>query len=58
MVRANPERFFVPPYVGPSGWIGIRLDGKADWNEIRELIRDAYRLVAPRKLIAVLDQRV
>ena len=58
MVRANPERFFVPPYVGPSGWIGIRLDGKADWNEVRELVRDAYRLVAPKKLVAVLDQRV
>ena len=32
MVRANPERFFVPPYVGPSGWIGVHLDGDIDWR--------------------------
>ncbi|HUQ81782.1 MAG TPA: MmcQ/YjbR family DNA-binding protein [Gemmatimonadaceae bacterium] len=58
MVRAHPGRFFVPPYVGPSGWIGIRLDGKPDWDEVRELIRDAYRLVAPKKLLAALDERL
>ena len=54
MIRANPERFFVPPYVGPSGWIGIRLDGKPDWAEVAELMRDAYRLVAPKRLLAAL----
>jgi len=57
MVRADPARFFVPPYVGPSGWIGIWLDAKPDWDEIRELMRDAYRLVAPKKLAATLDKR-
>ena len=54
MIRANPERFFVPPYVGPSGWIGIRLDGKPDWNEVAELMRDAHRLIAPKRLLATL----
>jgi hypothetical protein len=57
MVRASPERFFVPPYVGPSGWIGIRLDGKPDWTEIADLMRDAYRLVAPKRFLAALDAR-
>jgi len=57
MIRADPDRFFVPPYVGPSGWIGIRLDKSPDWHEIGELMRDAYRLVAPKKLLARLEAR-
>jgi hypothetical protein len=56
MVKANPDRFFVPPYVGPSGWIGIRLDGDPDWREVRELMRDAYRIIAPKRLLATLDE--
>jgi hypothetical protein len=50
MVRASPGRFFVPPYVGPSGWIGIWLDADPDWGEVAELMRDAYLLVAPTSL--------
>jgi hypothetical protein len=50
MVRAEPGRFFVPPYVGPSGWVGAWLDGAADWEELADLLRDAYRLVAPKRL--------
>ena len=57
MIRADPDRFFVPPYVGPSGWIGIRVDKSPDWREIGELMRDAYRLVAPKKLLARLEAR-
>jgi predicted DNA-binding protein (MmcQ/YjbR family) len=56
MVRAAPERFFVPPYVGPFGWIGVWLDGGVDWEELGDLLRDGYRLVAPRRLRAVLDE--
>ncbi|MGH7719028.1 MAG: MmcQ/YjbR family DNA-binding protein [Gemmatimonadaceae bacterium] len=56
MVRARPERFFVPPYVGPSGWVGVYLDGGVDWAEVDELLRDSYRLVAPKKLGALLDE--
>ena len=52
MVRAAPERFFVPPYVGPSGWVGVWLDGAVDWAEVGELLRDAYRLTAPKRLLA------
>jgi hypothetical protein len=56
MVRAVPDRFFVPPYVGPSGWVGVWLDRNPDWTEVRELLCDSYRLIAPRKLQAALDQ--
>jgi hypothetical protein len=55
MVRADPTRFFVPPYVGPSGWVGVRLIGKIDWEEMDMLIRDAYRQVAPKRLAAQVD---
>lgn len=55
LVRGAPERFFVPPYVGPSGWVGVWLDGKANWAEFAELLREAYRLTAPKRLAALLD---
>ncbi len=54
MVRAAPKRFFVPPYVGPSGWIGVFLDGAVDWAELAELLEDSYRLTAPKRLLAQL----
>jgi predicted DNA-binding protein (MmcQ/YjbR family) len=50
-----PERFFRPPYVGVRGWLGVRLDGRVDWDEIAELCQDAYRVVAPATLIRQLD---
>jgi hypothetical protein len=55
LVRSDPDRFFRPPYVGPSGWVGIRLDGKPDWEIVEDLLRDAYKLIAPKKLLARLD---
>ena len=54
MVRTAPDRFFVPPYVGPSGWIGVWLDKNVDWDEVGELLCDGYRLTAPKKLLAKL----
>lgn len=56
MVRAAPERFFVPPYVGPSGWVGVWLNRRTDWRELGELLEDAYQLVAPKRLAALLDR--
>ena len=56
MVRAEPERYFVPPYVGPSGWVGVWLDRDPDWTEVRDLMCDSYRLVAPKKLVGALDR--
>lgn len=55
LVGAAPERFFRPPYVGGRGWVGVRLDGDVDWGEIEVLCEDAFRAVAPRKLVAQLD---
>jgi hypothetical protein len=55
MVAAEPDRFFVPPYVGHRGWLGLRLDvepGGPDWDEVREVVTDAYRCIAPRHLAA------
>ena len=51
----NPEQFFRPPYVGRRGWIGVRIDLDPDWDEIAEIVTDAYRLVAPKRLLAQLD---
>jgi hypothetical protein len=55
MVSAAPKHFFVPPYVGPSGWVGVWLDRDVDWAELAELLRDAYRMVAPRRLRTLLE---
>lgn len=55
MVALEPDRFFRPPYVGPSGWLGVRLDRDVDWNEIRGILTDSYRKVAPKTLVKLLD---
>lgn len=57
LVTSDPERFFVPPYVGYRGWLGVRLDVPVDWNQIEDLVVAAYRMVAPNKLLAELDAR-
>jgi hypothetical protein len=57
LVDAAPERFFVPPYVGARGWIGVSLDVPPDWEEIASIVEGAYRSVAPRRLVAELDGR-
>jgi hypothetical protein len=56
MIDAAPDRFFKPPYVGPSGWIGVWLDGDCDWPELKDLLRDGYRMTAPAKLLAKLEE--
>ncbi|HTO01139.1 MAG TPA: MmcQ/YjbR family DNA-binding protein [Microthrixaceae bacterium] len=56
MVDTEPDRYFVPAYVGPRGWIGLRLDIDVDWDEVEMVITDAYRCVAPKRLLAELDQ--
>ncbi len=57
LVAAAPGRFFVPPYVGHRGWLGVWLDVPVDWQEVAELVADAYRTVAPRRLLAEVDAR-
>lgn len=56
LVDQEPERFFVPPYVGHRGWIGLRLDVEPDWVEVAGLVEEAYRLVAPKTLVKRLDE--
>jgi hypothetical protein len=55
LTSSDPDRFFRPPYVGHRGWLGVWLDVPVDWEEIAELVLDAYRVVAPKKLVAELD---
>jgi predicted DNA-binding protein (MmcQ/YjbR family) len=57
LIDADPKRFFRPPYVGPSGWIGVVLDTKPDWNMVAQMVRDAYLHVATQKLKSLLQQR-
>jgi hypothetical protein len=51
LVEADPERFFVPPYVGHRGWLGVRLDRLLDWAELTGIVEDAFAEVAPRTLV-------
>jgi hypothetical protein len=56
LVAAEPGRFFRPPYVGGRGWLGVYLDvPDVDWTEIAEIVTDAYREVAPKRLVSRLD---
>jgi len=51
LVASEPNRFFIPPYLGPRGWVGLYLDlPEIDWDEVRELVRDSYLLIAPKRL--------
>ena len=49
MVQMRPDRFFVPPYVGPSGWTGMYLDKRVRWSEVADLLREAYEMRAAKK---------
>ena len=54
LAAAQPDRFYLPAYVGPKGWVALRLDqGKVDWDEVDELIRGSYLLITPKKLAAM-----
>jgi hypothetical protein len=51
LATAQPRRFYLPAYIGPKGWVALRLDaGKVDWDEVSELVIGSYRLVAPKRL--------
>jgi hypothetical protein len=57
LVGSSPERYFRPPYVGHRGWLGVYLDVPVDWGEVADVIEDAYRTIAPRRLLADLDDQ-
>jgi hypothetical protein len=56
LMDASPDRIFKPPYVGARGWIGVRLDGDVDYEEIEMFCEDAYRCVATKRQIDLLDR--
>lgn len=55
LVGSEPERFFVPPYVGHHGWIGLWLDGEIDRDELADLVEESYRMTAPKRLLKQLE---
>ena len=55
LVASEGDPFFRPPYVGHRGWIGVRMDGDVDWDEVEAICTDAYRCIAPKALVAKLD---
>lgn len=55
LISAAPERFYRPKYLGPSGWVALRLTESTDWNEVDALLVEGYRLVAPTSALMVLD---
>lgn len=55
LISAEPDRYFVPPYVGPKGWVGVWLDGEPDWLALNDLLRDGYKKTAPKRLLAHLE---
>jgi predicted DNA-binding protein (MmcQ/YjbR family) len=50
-IFTDPARFFRPPYVGPRGWVGVRLDRRPSWTKVAAVVERAYRLVAPSRLL-------
>jgi hypothetical protein len=50
LVGSDPKRFFKPPYVGPKGWVGVRLDVKVRWDELAAILNDGYQMSAPKRL--------
>ena len=58
LAESQPRRFYLPDYIGPRGWVALRLDlGKIEWDEVRELLLSSYLLVAPKKLAAAVGNR-
>lgn len=55
LVAAEPERYFVPPYVGQHGWVGFWLDVELDWELVTDLVQKSYRMTAPKRLVAQLS---
>lgn len=55
LVKSKPRVFFVPPYVGSKGWVGVYLDGRVPWKLVAELVVESYKLIAPKRLAASLD---
>lgn len=49
LTSTEPDRFFRPPYVGHRGWLGVRLDGDVDWDEVASICAEAHQVIAPAR---------
>jgi predicted DNA-binding protein (MmcQ/YjbR family) len=59
LIEAHPRKFYSPAYIGPRGWVGLRLDiGKVDWEEVRDLVTASYLQAAPKKLAAQVEKQI
>jgi hypothetical protein len=57
LIAANPRKFYMPAYIGPRGWVGLRLDRPTvDWTEVTELVRGSYAQTAPKRLLKLLEE--
>src|SRR4029077_10446003 len=57
LAAAQPARFYLPSYIGPRGWVALRLDsGEVDWDEVAEFVVGSYRLVAPKRLLTLVNR--
>jgi len=56
LIASDPDRFYLPAYVGPRGWVALRLDRpRVDWSEVAEIMTDSYLLAAPKRLAKLID---
>ena len=55
LIAMDPDTFFHPPYVGSSGWVGVRFR-TVDRGEMQELLLEAWRMTAPKRLVAAFDE--
>jgi phosphoribosylglycinamide formyltransferase-1 len=59
LIEAHPKKFYLPAYIGPRGWVGLRLDrGKVDWDEVRDLVTASFLQAAPKKLAASVEEKI
>lgn len=57
LIAANSRKFYMPAYIGPRGWVGLRLDRPTvDWSEVKELVHGSYMQTAPRKLLKLVEE--
>lgn len=58
LINSDPQRFFKPPYMGHKGWVGVKLEGKADWDQIAAILKDGYQMSVPSRKSASRPRRI
>jgi predicted DNA-binding protein (MmcQ/YjbR family) len=58
LIDSDPKKFYLPAYLGPRGWVGLRLDhGEVDWEEVREILTHSYLQIAPKGLATLVGEK-